>query len=154
MSQLSYLMDAASRLRHYGYAVIIWTPEEMEGKDITQKDLEDRSIELGNIMIEDADDVELLNEALDEFAGDVFTIPEIDIGLDEAQYIHLSDMIGAASKLVGDGVGGELSVNCEYERGMVELICDLAGLSVEYRDQVRDAIHASARAQAVPRANA
>jgi hypothetical protein len=38
-------------LRTYGYAVILWTPEEL--KDADPRRLEDRSIELGQDIIED-----------------------------------------------------------------------------------------------------
>lgn len=38
-------------LREHGFAVIIWTPPELEG--VSQKQVEDRSIELGYDVIED-----------------------------------------------------------------------------------------------------
>ena len=38
-------------LRHEGYAVIIWTPDELQG--VKAHHVEDRSIELGHQIIED-----------------------------------------------------------------------------------------------------
>ena len=39
------------QLRHEGYAVIVWTPEEL--KDAPASHVEDRSIELGHDIISD-----------------------------------------------------------------------------------------------------
>ena len=41
-------------LRHEGYAVIVWTPEELRGAKAHH--VEDRSIELGHQIIEDLGD--------------------------------------------------------------------------------------------------
>jgi len=38
-------LDAVQKLREQGYAVIVWTPEELEGAPARK--VEDRSIELG-----------------------------------------------------------------------------------------------------------
>ena len=40
-----------AELRHRGYAVIVWTPEELDG--VSHRHVEDRSIELGHQVIED-----------------------------------------------------------------------------------------------------
>ena len=42
---------AIKELRHAGYAVIVWTPEELGEADA--KRVQDRSIELGHEVIED-----------------------------------------------------------------------------------------------------
>jgi hypothetical protein len=44
-------MQAVQDLRHAGYAVIIWTPEELG--DANPRKVEDRSIELGHEVIHD-----------------------------------------------------------------------------------------------------
>lgn len=38
-------LKAITELRHAGYAVIVWTPEELQG--LSSKHVEDRSVELG-----------------------------------------------------------------------------------------------------------
>ena len=45
---------AIQELRHEGYAVIIWTPEEVGSASVNR--LQDRSIELGWEIIEDLKD--------------------------------------------------------------------------------------------------
>lgn len=42
---------AIRELRHAGYAVIVWTPEELQG--VSHKHVEDRSVELGYDVIND-----------------------------------------------------------------------------------------------------
>ena len=43
-------MEVLRELRHSGYAVIVWTPEELQGASATR--IEDRSIELGHEVID------------------------------------------------------------------------------------------------------
>lgn len=74
-----------------------------------------------------------------------FTIPEISIGMDESEYIKASDLIGTAAALAGDGEGGELGRNAEYERGMAELIARFMNWSADRVPEVIDAIHGTAR---------
>jgi hypothetical protein len=49
-----------SKLRNSGYAVIIWTPEEL--LDVDPGQVEDRSIELGHQIIEDLKDFSSVGE--------------------------------------------------------------------------------------------
>lgn len=41
-------------LRSRGFAVIVWTPRELEDSDMDAQAMEDRSIEFGNEMLENA----------------------------------------------------------------------------------------------------
>lgn len=77
-----------------------------------------------------------------------FSFENINYWLDEARYLRVSEMILAAAQLVGDGAGGELGENVEYERGMAELICDTGGIPMDLKEQVLEEIHATARASA------
>lgn len=47
-------MAVIRELRDSGYAVVVWTPEELQGANATRRErqLEDRSIELGYEIIE------------------------------------------------------------------------------------------------------
>lgn len=47
--------EVIAELRSRGFAVIIWTPEELAGA--SQKHVEDRSVELGFQVIEDLKDI-------------------------------------------------------------------------------------------------
>lgn len=47
--------DVVEKLRHKGFAVIIWTPEELAG--VKPRHVEDRSVELGWQVIEDLKDM-------------------------------------------------------------------------------------------------
>lgn len=77
-------------------------------------------------------------------SGKVFSIPEIGVWMDEREYIIASDLIGEAAGLAGDGAGGELGLNSEYERGMAELILRFMGWPVEEIGGVISAIHKTA----------
>lgn len=75
-----------------------------------------------------------------------FSIPELDVWFDEAEYLRVSELIGIAASLAGDGAGGELGDNSEYERGMAELIMRSSHcLGVDYLDQIIQAIHNTAK---------
>lgn len=74
-----------------------------------------------------------------------FSIPEIPLWLDEIAYIKASDLISEAGSLAGDGVGGDLGINAEYERGMAELILRYMGWSGDLTQNVISAIHGYAR---------
>lgn len=76
---------------------------------------------------------------------DVFSIPEITRWLDESQYIRAMDLIGEAASLAGDGQGGELGLNPEYERGMAELIVRYMNWDSFNIPEVIEAIHNTAR---------
>lgn len=139
MSHASGSISAIQELRNQGYAVIIWSPEEFEGKDLRAKDIQDRSIEFSHQMIEQADD----NEPKD--TG--FSLREVEALLDAEEYLQLITLINVAAGLMGDGGGGDLGDNEEYERGQIELICESVGVPPEYRDDVRNVIYHVARAQ-------
>lgn len=74
-----------------------------------------------------------------------FTIPEISVGMDESEYIKAVDLIGTAATLAGDGTGGDLGRNAEYERGMAELIARFMNWSADRVPEVLDAIHGTAK---------
>lgn len=74
-----------------------------------------------------------------------FTFPCIDYGFDERQYLRAVDMIRDAATLFGDGSGGELGNNKEYERGQAELICMYCNIPLDLKDQVINEIHDVAR---------
>lgn len=74
-----------------------------------------------------------------------FTIPEIGIGMDDSEYIKAVDLIGTAATLAGDGEGGELGRNAEYERGMAELIARFMNWSGDRVPEVIAAIHGTAK---------
>ena len=65
-----------------------------------------------------------------------FFFPEIDAWFTEDKYLLTSDLISAASYLVGDGTPTGLDLNTEYTRGMAELICDHVGLPQDCVGQV------------------
>lgn len=48
-------MEVIAALRNRGFAVVVWTPEELAG--VSRKHVEDRSIELGWQVIEDLQDM-------------------------------------------------------------------------------------------------
>lgn len=75
-----------------------------------------------------------------------YSIPEIDAWFDEAEYLRLSNLIRIAAGQAGDGAGGELGENSEYERGMAELIIRTSHvLGMQHLDQVIQAIHNTAK---------
>ena len=74
-----------------------------------------------------------------------FSIPEIPLWLDESAYIKARDLISEAGSLAGDGAGGDLGINAEYERGMAELILRCMGWSGDLTQNVISAIHGYAR---------
>lgn len=74
-----------------------------------------------------------------------FSIPEVSIWMDEREYILASDLVGTAASLAGDGQGGDLGLNPEYERGMAELIVRTMGWPAGTTPEVIRAIHATAR---------
>lgn len=65
--------------------------------------------------------------------------------MDEARYAHAKELLRIAAQLFGDGVGGELSENEEYERGIIEVFCAFFGTAVEDREQIRKLIYDLAR---------
>lgn len=65
--------------------------------------------------------------------------------MDESEYIKASDLISTAATLAGDGAGGELGDNAEYERGMAELIMRLMGWDSDLLDGIVSAIHGYAK---------
>lgn len=74
-----------------------------------------------------------------------FSITEISLWMDEAEYIKANDLISTASTLAGDGLGGELGDNSEYERGMAELIIRTMDWPADIVPEVIAAIHGYAR---------
>ncbi len=70
-----------------------------------------------------------------------FTFPLIDHALDEARYLRAQDLMSHAARLVGNGEGGDLGENPEYERGQAELICDVCSIPIEFKGQVIEQIH-------------
>lgn len=88
--------------------------------------------------VDDSDD--------DEANGRIFHyLPEIGIMLDKDDHMRASDLISTAAGLFGDGAGGELGENAEYERGISELILRYMGWPVEHIEEVTACIHAHAR---------
>lgn len=75
----------------------------------------------------------------------VFSFPEISVYLDESQYMRASDLIETAATLFGDGAGGELGENPEYERGIAEIIMRYMGWPSETVPEIIEAIHGTAR---------
>jgi hypothetical protein len=57
----------------------------------------------------------------------------------------VSRLMDYAAGLFGDGMGGELGENTEYERGIAELICEVGGYPIEDKPMVIKAIHNRAR---------
>jgi len=74
-----------------------------------------------------------------------FTFPCIDHGFDETLYLRAQELILLSAQLVGDGAGGELGENEEYERGQAELICDACGIPQDLKEQVLEQIHDTAK---------
>lgn len=74
-----------------------------------------------------------------------FTFPLIDHGFDEVHYLRAQEMICQSAQLVGDGAGGDLGLNEEYERGHAELICAVCDIPSEFKEQVIEQIHDTAR---------
>ncbi|AWY09441.1 hypothetical protein vB_RpoS-V16_05 [Ruegeria phage vB_RpoS-V16] len=74
-----------------------------------------------------------------------FSIPEISVWMDESEYIRAADLIGTAADLFGDGGGGDLGLNPEYERGQAELICYFLGWPSDHVPEIVAAIYATAR---------
>lgn len=62
-------------------------------------------------------------------------------GIDDTTYSLALRMIESASYLFGDGDGGDLGENVEYERGMAELICDTCPIPMEHCDDIIQEIH-------------
>lgn len=77
--------------------------------------------------------------------NNVFSIPEVDHWMDEATYLRAQNMIQIAAGLFGDGGGGDLGENEEYERGQAELICDVCDIPMYLKEQVIEAVHATAK---------
>jgi hypothetical protein len=75
-----------------------------------------------------------------------FSFPSIDHFFDEATYLRAQHLIQCAAGLFGDGGGGDLGENEEYERGQAELICDACCIPQDLVDQVIAEIHEVARA--------
>lgn len=71
----------------------------------------------------------------------------LQIESNDVRYKLASALIDAAASLAGDGCGEELDDNPEYTRGQVELICDMLGLPMDYKEDVINEInlHATAR---------
>lgn len=74
-----------------------------------------------------------------------FSFPEISIWMDEREYLLASDLIGEAAGLAGDGAGGDLGENAEYERGMAELIMRFMGWPCDHVGEIIACIHATAQ---------
>ncbi|MCA1776067.1 MAG: hypothetical protein LC676_10790 [Loktanella sp.] len=80
-----------------------------------------------------------------------FSVPEINAWMDEHEYIMASDLISTAAGLFGDGDGGEIGTNPEYERGQIELVLNFMGWSSDdHYDEVRAAIVAYATDNRAP----
>jgi len=54
-------------------------------------------------------------------------------------------LLGIASRLVGDGMGGELGDNNEYERGIAEVLCEFVGLPMQDVPRIIKSIHQRAQ---------
>ncbi len=74
-----------------------------------------------------------------------FSLPEIPMFFDEKEYQQIKELVTQAAQLAGDGGGGDLGINAEYERGMAELIMRTCGLSADLVDDLVRAIHAVAK---------
>jgi hypothetical protein len=75
-----------------------------------------------------------------------FSVPELHIWMDEKHYLCATDLLNCAAQLFGDGAGGDLGENTEYERGQAELIRAFMGWSgyVEVEDVI-EAVHGIAK---------
>lgn len=74
----------------------------------------------------------------------------IDLDFSKEGYAKATEMLRVAATLIGDGEGGEYGTNPEYERGIVELICDCCGIPMDLKDQVLAEIESIANAYAEP----
>ncbi len=83
-----------------------------------------------------------------------FSVPEIGVWMDESEYLRAVDLIDTAASLAGDGAGGELGLNPEYERGMAELIMRFMCWPCETVPEIIRAIHGTARDNARKRGDA
>lgn len=73
-----------------------------------------------------------------------FSFPEINAWFSDDSYIKTSDLLSAASYLIGDGTPSGMDLNPEYTRGMAELIADYVGLPSECVGQITACIKAYA----------
>lgn len=84
------------------------------------------------------------NEAEAVVGDRSFHFERIDWRFDESGYLKAQDMIINAGGLFGDGQGGDLGTNPEYERGIAEMVCTACRIPLELKDQVVDEIHSYA----------